>query len=258
LHDGDDDRVREAFGLDTEHGKKLEIFFWKDADHIGPERAYEQCWKAFPDRDVIILHTDMEPLPHDTTNLWYDRLLEYAALLPQAGIVGCDLLFPHRLSSGAFSVQCAGGLFEDSLISHIGGRGAPYSYDLRRPREVAWATFGGVLIRRATIEACGDLDAGYQWAYVGDVDYCFEARQRGIQIWQVPVNLLHYEGRSAQSLGHLPQYGSRILANYEHFYDKWKDRAPWPSTKSHRGIPGDFASVNGNMPQKEWPSGNPS
>lgn len=225
LHDADVPKVRETFGLDEERGKKLDFFFWKDVEQLGPEKAFQHCWKLFPNHDVIIIHPDMAPLPDDLTNSWYDALLDYAAKLPKAGIIGCDLLFPRSLSSGGYSVQCAGGTFENGNISHIAGRTLEYSHDLRQPREVAWATFGGVYIRRSTLEACGDLDPAYQWAYVGDVDYCFEARRRGINVYQVPVNLLHVENGTTEPFLKLEKYQIKKNKNTQRFHDKWKNSA---------------------------------
>jgi hypothetical protein len=68
---------------------------WQDTNKIGPERAFEHCWNQFPDSDIIIIHSDMAPMPEDKTNGWYDALLEYRKALPQAGMIGCNLFFPR-------------------------------------------------------------------------------------------------------------------------------------------------------------------
>jgi len=225
LHDEDVGKVRAAFGLDEARGRKLDFFFWKDTEQMGPEKAFETCWKKFPDRDVILIHPDMSPLPDDTDNGWYDILRDHVAKLPEAGIIGCDLLFPSPSPAGYEGVQCAGGTFENGTVGHINGRTLEYSSELRRPREVAWATFAGVYIRRSTIEACGDIDSNYQWAYVGDVDYCFEARRRGIRVYQVPANLLHAENGTTAPFLEQEEYRAKAASNLEHFHNKWKGSA---------------------------------
>ena len=90
------ERVAAAFGTNSDAGKRLEFYFYEDTGGLGPERAYEHCWNQFPDRDIIIIHTDMKPMPDDRLNHWYDQLFRKAEELPDAGIVACDLLFPIK------------------------------------------------------------------------------------------------------------------------------------------------------------------
>lgn len=230
----DEDRalVIKVFGLDQPWGQHLPFFLWKDENLIGPEHAFEYCWKQFPDRDVIIVHSDMRPMPNDHTNDWYRALCDHAAQLPQAGIIGCDLLFPVQSPSCHWYAQCAGGYFRNGQIGHYGGginvpdctiTPAAYEYDERfsNVRPAHWATFGGVYIRREVIDMVGDFDRRYLWAYVMDVDYCTEARIRGQEIYQVPVNLLHEESKTSRKFLELPEYATRVKDNYSKFLQKW-------------------------------------
>jgi hypothetical protein len=173
--DADVEAVRRTFRLDEPAGKRLPFFLWKDEQFIGPELAYEHCWNVFPDRDVIIIHTDMAPMPADASNRWYDDLLGYVRDMPQAGILGCDLLYPLQGPDGTWFVQCAGGYFDCGKIAHIGGgvdvaslsilsQAEPYRPEHRQVRRVDWVTFGGVYIRREVLAACGRFDRRYQWA----------------------------------------------------------------------------------------------
>ncbi|MSQ54714.1 MAG: glycosyltransferase family 2 protein [Betaproteobacteria bacterium] len=238
VDDGDVDEVRRAFGLDEARGRDLPVFMWKDERQIGPERAYEYCWRQFPSRDVVILHTDMSPMPDDRENRWYRDLLERVRALPDVGMVACDLLYPLRGPDGSWYVQCAGGYFRDGAIEHIGGgvdvasgrvEGTARRYDdaLRRTRAVEWVTFGGVYIRREVIEECGGFDERYHWAYVMDVDYSLEVRQRGFKLYQVPVNLLHYESKTTRKAHAAdPRRYALAVENSRLFYQKWSGRMP--------------------------------
>lgn len=231
--DEDVETVRRAFRLDEPEGRRLPFFLWKDEALIGPELAYEHCWNAFPDRDVIIMHSDMAPMPEDIGNRWYDELLRYANDLPQAGMLACDLLYPLQARDGSWMVQCAGGYFDDGRIAYIGGGvdvehgtildlAVPYAHEHRRVRRVGWVTFGGVYIRRELLSACGPFDRRYQWAYVRDTDYCLEARARGFELFQVPVTLRHFESRTMKALKLLsPANMRKIEENYRMFYAKW-------------------------------------
>lgn len=200
---------------------------------IGPELAYEHCWSQFPDRDIIIMHTDMTPLPDDVTNQWYNNLLNYARTMPHAGMLACNLLYPLKASDGAWLVQSAGGYFQDGKIGFIGGgvvvanrtgleTAQRYDDNLKKIRLVAWVTFGGVYIRRGVLSSCGRFDRRYRWAYVMDVDYCLEARRRGFELFQVPVNLTHFEARTTKPLmSKNPQLVAHLNENFRLFYEKW-------------------------------------
>ncbi|MDQ2803619.1 MAG: hypothetical protein M3Y41_13425 [Pseudomonadota bacterium] len=227
--------VRAKFRLDRRAGAGLEFFLWHDTERRGPERAFEFCWDQFPDRDVVLIHSDMAPLPGDTANAWYESLLGFRDRLPRAGMIACNLLYPSGEHDGVWRVQCAGGSFRDGRIDYLRGPvlGAGNEADagvperlLREVRAVDWVTFGGVLIRRDVIRACGPFDRRYEWAYVMDVDYSLEARLRGFRLYQVPVSLLHEESRTTRPMlqagGDLRDAVSR---NWDVFHAKWRPLA---------------------------------
>jgi GT2 family glycosyltransferase len=94
---------------------------------------------------------------------------------------------------------------------------------LRKVRNVNWVTFGGILIRREVIRACGPFDLRYRWAYVMDVDYCFEARLRGFRLFQVPVSLLHEESQTTRPIWEAdPKLLDCMARNIDLFYEKWQ------------------------------------
>lgn len=226
------EQVASAFGTVTGAGERLEFYYYEDTGRLGPERAYQHCWNRFPGRDVIIIHTDMKPMPDDRLNHWYDQLLHHVEALPDAGIVACDLLFPVKNDNGLWCIQSAGGRLDDGLISHIGSgvdvgrqkagpRAIGYDDSYRHVREVEWATFGGVYIRREALDMCGSFDERYKWAYVMDVDYCLEIRRRGMKIYQVPVNLLHAENGTTRQYLDQKSYSGLVAENHKAFYLKW-------------------------------------
>lgn len=147
-------------------------------------------------------------------------------------MIACNLFYPRATLDEPWRVQCAGGTFSEGRIGHIHGvvledahatKPGVLEAILRTPRPVDWVTFGGVLIRRDVIRACGPFDRRYQWAYVMDVDYSFEARLRGYGLFHVPVSLQHEENRTTRPLweadSQLLEYMSR---NFDLFYEKWR------------------------------------
>ena len=229
LFDHEPAEIKKKFSLDSEECRHIKVFFWKDVDRIGPERAYEHCWNEFPDDDIIIIHSDMAPMPGERPHQWFDDLCAHASKMPWAGIIACNLFYPRGEGHEAPHVQCAGGTFIDNTISHLHGRvvederdpGVPRAL-LDEVRVVDWVTFGGILIRRQLLRACGSFDRRYEWAYVLDVDYCFEARLRGFVLVQVPVSLQHEESRSTRALAQdSPELLQCIDRNMSLFRDKW-------------------------------------
>jgi len=224
--------ISAKFGLAKPHGRKMKFFLWRDTSRLGPERAFQQCWDEFPDRDIVILHSDMAPMPDDKSNRWYDALLHYRNSLPRAGMLACNLFYPRATPDEPWRVQCAGGTFREGQIGHMYGAvqkdtdGAVEGVldsALRTVRAVDWVTFGGVLIRREVIRACGPIDGRYRWAYVMDVDYCFEARLRGFRLFQVPVSLQHEEhGTTRAAWEEDPNLRDYMAGNFDLFYEKWR------------------------------------
>lgn len=230
LYDHEEEEIRSKFRPKGKANPEMELFLWQDKDRIGPEFAFEHCWNQFPDRDIIIIHSDMAPMPGDHPNRWFEELSAYRDKLPSAGMIACNLFYPKKEPNESDAVQCAGGTFENNQIGHIHGPVVTASDQatgltadmLRGVRYVDWVTFGGVLIRRDVIRACGPFDRRYKWAYVMDVDYSFEARLRGFQLAQVPVSLQHEENRTTKSLWEQkPELKAFIQSNIDTFYEKW-------------------------------------
>jgi hypothetical protein len=226
VYDHEASEVRRKFGLDGPAARHVEFYLWQDKERIGPELAFEHCWNQFPTRDIILVHSDMAPQAGDPAMQWYEALVSYSADLLRAGMIACNLYHPTPTPNGAVSVQCAGGTFTDGKIDYLHGAldepGGVSSQVLKRIRPMDWVTLGGVLIRRELIRACGAFDRRYKWAYVMDVDYCFEARLRGFQLMQVPVSLQHEESRTTRSLWEKnPDLRDHVGQNMERFYAKW-------------------------------------
>ena len=230
LYDHEPAEVIQKFGLDLPEHAHIRVFFWKDEKRIGPERAYEHCWSQFPDDDIIILHTDMGPMPGQELGRWFDELCRYRSAMPWAGMIACNLVHPRRSRHFAYEVQCAGGTFVGEQVAHLHGRlgdttgpGMVQRQLLEHVRLVDWVTFGGVLIRRELIRACGPFDKRYGWAYYMDVDYCFEARLRGFVLAQVPVLLEHEESRTTRiERKERPELTFNMTRNRDQLHDKWQ------------------------------------
>lgn len=215
-------------------GWRLPVIFWEDKGRIGSDLAYQTLWNKYNDRDIIILHADMLPMPEDINNSWYYELLGYVSRHPEASIFGTTLLYPSKDTNNKYYIQHAGGQFVNDEAVHFGGGLDLFSSRTYRKlesdngqydnlREVSWVTFGGIYLRRDVLDACGDFDATYYWTYYRDVDYCLSARSLGYKIYQTPVKLLHYEGKDNKRIQSMSQAKQeQISINHSIFLDKWK------------------------------------
>lgn len=214
---------------------KLDVEFWKDESGIGSDLAYEYLWNKYPDRDVIILHSDMEPMLTDKTGKWYSDLLKYVKKYPEAGILGMKLLYPTSDEEGNLYIQSVGGAFENGEAVHNVGTVDLYTGGTRgsleadkgqydNVYEVPWTTFGGLYIRRKLLEQCKYFDRSYHYTYYRDVDQCLRARQLGWKVYQVPVPFLHFEGKDNKVIMQQNPVKSQLAnLNKEIFWEKWKD-----------------------------------
>jgi len=211
---------------------KIKYLLEKDESRIGSDLMYQKLWKKCDPDNIFILHADMQPI-EDT---WYEDIQEYAKKYPDAGMIGCKLIYPTQDWEKNPIVQSAGGKFNKAFPEHFGSGLDLFSnkkwkeeieqdkgqYD--KVREVAWTTFGGVFIRREVLNAVGDFDPRYEWSYNRDVDYCLEARKKGFKIYQVPISILHYESKDNRRLKQLnPELNQKETRNLQKFIEKWKN-----------------------------------
>lgn len=216
--------------LDSLNSTFIDYITEQDTNRLGPDLMYQKLWNQIND-DIIILHSDMSPMPEDKNNAWYSNLCNYADEYPEAGIIGSKLLYPAQ-QDGKFVIQYAGGKFTNGIPDHFGSgldlgtnkTSKELELDIGQydfVREVAWATFGGIYIRRSVLNSIGNFDPRFEWSYNRDVDYCLMAREKGFKIYQTPVSLLHYESRDVKRIR------TQELIEKEHrnllkLQEKWK------------------------------------
>lgn len=212
-----------------QHFWELDIHYEKDTAGIGSDLMFEKIWNQYPEHDIFILHADM----YEFEDSWLDKLLSYVKEFPEAGILGCLLLYPAKDYNGNYYIQSAGGKFENDLPTHFGSglvleTGATFKNHLEvdtgqydSVREVAWTTFGGCYIRRQVINAVGGFSADYEWTYNRDVDFCLRTRQLGFNIYQVPIRLLHHESKDNKRIKNTAR-AAQEHRNLVRLQNKWK------------------------------------
>ncbi len=163
-----------------------------------------------PDRDVIVLNSDVEALPG-----WLECLQYATHRYPYAGIVGAQLQYPDG------RIQFAG---------TVRNRDAPEWFDHRyRFKPSDWGPAGRasptlavtgacMYVRRDVIERIGLLDERYAMAYE-DVDWCLRAWQAGFGVLYFPAaRLVHHE-----SVTRGTELGERERASQRAFWERWSE-----------------------------------
>ena len=161
-----------------------------------------------PDRDVVLLNSDME------ARAGWLACLQYAASQePDIGIVGARLLYPDG------RIQFAG---------TVRNLGAPEWFDHRyRFKPGDWGPAGlaspalavtgaCMYVRREVIERVGLLDERYPMAYE-DVDWCLRAWQAGFRVLYFPAASLYHHESVTRGI----DVGERERRSQRHFWERW-------------------------------------
>lgn len=213
----------------------LPIVFEEDIGRIGSDMMYQRLWNKYKHDHIFIMHADMLPIEDDTDNNWFSDICDYLNKYEEAGILGCKLLYPAKdEKSNKYIIQSAGGRFINDIPDHFGSgldilNNKQFKSELEIDngqydyiREVAWITFGGILLRREMLNQIGNFDACQEGTYNRDVDYCLRVREAGWKIYQTPVPLIHYESKDNKRLmAQNPEMHQHWSRNLKYLKDKW-------------------------------------
>ncbi|KRG84901.1 MULTISPECIES: glycosyltransferase [Stenotrophomonas] len=161
---------------------------------------------------VVLLNNDTLPQPG-----WLDALLDTFAQVPEAGLVGAQLLYPDG------RLQESGGIvFDDGSCWSYGRFESAEDPRYASLRDADYCSGATLAIPRALFEQLGGLDARYAPAYYEDTDLAFKVRAAGRRVLVQPGSrVVHDEGTSNGT-----DIGSGIKAwqvrNQQVFADAWR------------------------------------
>lgn len=162
---------------------------------------------------VVLLNNDTVPQPG-----WLDALLDTFARVPEAGLVGAQLLYPDgRLQ------ESGGVVFDDGSCWSYGRFESPEDPRYASLRDADYCSGAALAVPRALFEQLGGLDTRYAPAYYEDTDLAFKVRAAGRRVLVQPASrVVHDEGTSNGT-----DTGSGVKAyqvrNQQVFADKWRD-----------------------------------
>lgn len=163
-----------------------------------------------PERDVVILNSDMQALPG-----WL-QCLQYAAHRDaDMGIVGAQLLYPDgRIQFGGTVRNRDQPRWFDHRYRFKPGDWGPAAQT-----SPALAVTGACMyVRRELLDEVGLLDERYGMAYE-DVDWCLRAWLAGRQVrYFPPAQLVHHESLTRGAV-----QGERELASQRLFWERWSE-----------------------------------
>ena len=167
--------------------------------------GYKYALKKYNPDYIMMYNTDM--LVKDRK--WIKKLVNFAEVHKDAGLVGCKLLYPTG------RIQHAG-MIIDSMPRNR-GRGEPDIGQYDTIEEVDGVTAALWLIRKEVINKVGFFDERFYSGF-DDTDYCMRVRKAGYRIFYYgKASIVHFEGfTSANSAD--PKVRDRSFYNYQLSY----------------------------------------
>jgi GT2 family glycosyltransferase len=181
---------------------------------------------ARPGEDVVLLNSDI------VAHAGWIEALQYAAYRHGAGITGGQLLYPDDTIQ--FGGMVRNGEHPEWFDHRFRGKRAdtPEAQVMQATLAVTGAC---MYITRATLDALGELDEGFEMAFE-DVDYCLRAWDAGIRVLYVPAaSLVHHESKTRGTT-----QGERELRSQARFWARWGD---WFDARNTRAPDGRIRVV---------------
>ena len=157
-------------------------FNWSELNNVGATHAKGSV--------LVFLNNDIEVIEPD----WLQNLVAFASL-PQAGAVGCKLLYPDRtIQHGGVVIGIQGVAGHAHLF--IGADDEGYNGLATINREISAVTGACIAVEKRKFDAIGGFDESFRIAF-NDIAFCVTLAQSGLDnIYVADAVLLHHESKS--------------------------------------------------------------
>ena len=145
--------------------------------------ALERCngeWIAFLDNDTILRDCRM-----------FEKMTHFLDSHPEVGIVAPKFVY----AAAPYRIQSAGGGVTRDGTCYLIGRGADRAApEFSCNRSVPWVLSACMLMSANLVNQLGSLDTRFHPVGFEDVDYCFRARVRGLEVvYLADTEIYHVE-----------------------------------------------------------------
>jgi N-acetylglucosaminyl-diphospho-decaprenol L-rhamnosyltransferase len=193
----------------------------ENASNVGYARAVNQGIRATGGEFVLVMNPDCEVRPGALR-----ALVEFLRARPRAAVAGPRIFNPDgslEYSARAFPDHLTFLFNRYSLLSRLFPNN-PFSrrylltdWDHASVREVDWLSGACLLVRRAAIEAVGEMDEAF-FMFNEDVDWCRRMKGAGWGVWYVPdAVVVHHVGASRHKVGARVIYARHLgMIHYFH------------------------------------------
>ncbi|RKT44484.1 glycosyltransferase [Thiocapsa rosea] len=205
--------VRPGNDVDSSLAERSDIRYLRMTHDLGVVAA--------ANRGAALAHGDlMFFLSQDTRVLdgWLDASMASASRIPEAGLVGSQLLFPNG------RVKEAGRIIgDDGWTRRYGHQQDSRSPELGFMRDADAFSFAAILVRRVLMEDVGGFDPSYTCLDFAAMDLCFAVRASGYRVIYQPRSqvIQHAEGHADSEVSVRANAGQDL--DHHHFAAKWRE-----------------------------------
>lgn len=188
-----------------------EDFNWSRVNNLAAEASTGDL--------LLFLNNDTEILTPE-----FDMIVRQQLSRPDAGILGCLLLYPDGTIQHAGTVVGTSG-----VAAHIGAGQSPAAPDLpawhRLTRRVSAVTGAFMAMPAALFRDLGGFDETSLKITLNDVDFCLRAAEAGRTVLYTPaITCLHFESASRGNDEHDREKYRRAAAERAVFQKRWQHR----------------------------------
>lgn len=162
---------------------------------------------------IVFMNSDVYPVRPG----WLQAFLEFFAIHPDAGIVGCHLIYPNGKSQ-----YCGADLFYNPLLK-IWDCVSLQDNHGTAPRQISYLIGACFAMRKLDFCDVNGFSTEYLIGNSEDLDLCEKIRKSGKQIWYLPIiSMVHENHQSFKSMEGGKWQDRLFLYNATVFSSKWK------------------------------------
>ncbi|WP_213460648.1 glycosyltransferase [Thiocapsa sp.] len=149
---------------------------------------------------------------------WLDASMAIASRIPEAGVVGSQLLFPNG------RVKEAGRIIgNDGRARRYGHQQDPRAPELGFVRDADAFSGDAILVRRKLLQDVGGFDPKYSCIDFAAMDLCFALQARGFRVIYQPRSQVFQEKRGLTSCDASGRENAGADPDRHHFTAKWRE-----------------------------------